>query len=509
MEENKLNIYNSNIIKWYPFEKEKNILQIGEKISIIDDQQKIKQVEKIDEIKDNSKYDYIIIYGYEKYFDLISQIVKFLSLEGKILIIGENATGINNWSKCETKEKNNSLKVEKNDEKSKTIEHIKKELKENNIKNINTYYVFPNYKETELIVNENFNINDSQIEKYNQAISEDEIKLFDEIKVLKYIVTNEKELIKFFANSYIIEASNSEVNKGFKYISFNNCRKQEYQLMTIIKDDVVEKLPVNSKAISHINGMANIINDLKKSDIEILDYVENGKLYSKLIKNEKTLDLILDENYKDFEKIKEILNKLRTLLLRNSQKYEICKNKVKIQEKEELLKKLNYLPKAYWDMIPKNCFYINEKFVFFDQEWEKEYLPVEFIIYRSVINSYDLVRKINVEKLLEELGILEFKNCFEKIDKKLRDEIIEKDIFDKMYCKKITSIDNLINDKKIAESCLKDANEDNKKKQEYIEQLEEDNRRKQEYIISLEEQNKNNREYIKKLENKRRLFWKR
>ena len=44
MEENKLNIYNSNIIKWYPFEKEKNILQIGEKISIIDDQQKIKQI---------------------------------------------------------------------------------------------------------------------------------------------------------------------------------------------------------------------------------------------------------------------------------------------------------------------------------------------------------------------------------------------------------------------------------------------------------------------------------
>ena len=37
MEENKLNIYNSNIIKWYPFEKEKNILQIGEKISIIDE----------------------------------------------------------------------------------------------------------------------------------------------------------------------------------------------------------------------------------------------------------------------------------------------------------------------------------------------------------------------------------------------------------------------------------------------------------------------------------------
>lgn len=509
MENDKLNMYSSNVIKWYPFEKEQKILQIGEKIKNLNEKNKIFHVEKIEAIPEKSEYKYIIIYGYEKYSYIISEILKFLSPDGKLLIIGENVTGINNWSKCDTQKENNALKVEKFDENAKTIKQVKKELEKNNINNIEVFYAFPNYHEAELIVNENFEINDNQIEKYNQAISEKEIKLFDEIKVLKNIGLKEKELMNFFANSYIIEASRENTSKEYRYISFNNCRKKEYQLMTIIKNNIVEKCPANSKAINHINNMSNIIKEMKKSNIEILDYVENGKLYSKLIKNKKTLDLVLDENYSDFGKIKEILNQLKQILIKDSKKYEECKNEVKINEKIEILKKLNYLPKAYWDMIPKNCFYIDGKFMFFDQEWEKAYLPVEFIIYRSVINSYDLVRKINVEELLNELGILEFKDCFEKIDKELREEIIDKETFEKMYCKKITSIDNLINDKKIAEKCLVDANKDNMMKQEYILQLEEDNRRKQEYIINLEKRNKSNQEYIKKLENKKRLFWKR
>lgn len=509
MENDKLDVFNNNIIKWYPFENEKTILQIGENSYIIEKQKNVQQVNDIKEIDENNKYDYIIIYGYEKCPNTIPQIVQYLNLNGKLLIIGENETGINNWSKCGTTNVNNALKLEEYNENIKTIKKVKKELEENSFNHIETFYAFPNYKETELILNENFEINGNQIEKYNQSISENEIKLFDEIKVLKNIISNGKDLMEFFANSYIIEASKETTINEFKYISFNNCRKQEYQLITIIKDNIVEKLPANSKAASHINNMSKIINELKEKNIEILDYVENDKLYSRLIKNEKTLDLILAENYMNFSEIEEIVNKMRQMLLQHSVKYEQCKEMVKIQESEGLLQKLNFLPKAYWDMIPKNCFYINEEFVFFDQEWEKEYLPVEFIIYRSVINSYDLVRRINVDELLQNLGILEYKDCFEKIDKSLREEIIDEAVFQRMYCKRITSIDNLINDRKIAEMCLEQEKEDNAKKQEYIEQLEEDNRKKQEYIINLEEENKRKQEYVKELEERRKTFWKR
>ena len=90
MENDKLDVFNNNIIKWYPFEDEKSILY------------------DIKEIEENQKYDYIIIYGYENYSNMIQKIAQYLDINGKLLIIGENETGINNWSKCDTIKANNS-----------------------------------------------------------------------------------------------------------------------------------------------------------------------------------------------------------------------------------------------------------------------------------------------------------------------------------------------------------------------------------------------------------------
>ena len=196
-------------------------------------------------------------------------------------------------------------------------------------------------------------------------------------------------------------------------------------------------------------------------------------------------NIIIDENLEQDIIESDVKDNIIEEDIQNEINNELIENNTiekEIQENEEILKQLNYLPKAYWDMIPKNCFYINDKFIFFDQEWEKDYLPVEFIIYRSVINSYDLVRRIDVEQLLQNMGLSQYKQCFEKLDQELRNEIIDKETFNKMYCKKITSIDNLINDKKIAQMCLEQEKEDNSRKQQYITELEEDNRKKQEYI---------------------------
>ena len=142
---------------------------------------------------------------------------------------------------------------------------------------------------------------------------------------------------------------------------------------------------------------------------------------------------------------------------------------------------------GYWDMISKNCFYIDGKFVFFDQEWEKQYLPIEFIIYRSIINSYDLVRKINVDELLEKLNILKYKEFFDEIDKELRKEILDEEIFDAMYKKEnLKAIDNLINENKSYLEEINNKDEYIKKLEQYYSDLKEDNNKKQEYINSLE-----------------------
>ena len=111
MEQEKLKVFNSNIIRWYPFEKERdnNILQIGINEEITKElQSKFKNVDIIElnknedlELKkeSNIKYDYILIYGYQNYDDIIKELIPLTNESTKILIIFENKFGINNWSK--------------------------------------------------------------------------------------------------------------------------------------------------------------------------------------------------------------------------------------------------------------------------------------------------------------------------------------------------------------------------------------------------------------------------
>ena len=490
MNQDKLEKFNSNIIKWYSFDNNKTILQIGINNYITKELKKkfisVSVINNPEEIEQRIKYDYILIYGYERYKNLIEIVKNVLNDTGKILIIGNNGLGINNWSKYDINRQNGVLNLEDNN-KIKTINCIENEIENNNLNINNIFYVFPNYRTAELIINKNLKIGKGQIDKYNPDISEEEIKVFDEKNVLKTVISSSPEMLDIFANSYFIEVSNEKSENDIKYVSFNNCRKEQYQLMTIIKDDVVEKLPANEEANKHIANMTNIIQNVKDENIEILDYEKDGKIYSKLIKNETTLDEVLYEKIDDINAIVNILNDLKNILLKNSLKYEQCNDKLTFRTDEDLMKNLNYMKNGYWDMIYKNCFYIDKKFIFFDQEWEKEYLPVEFIIYRSVINSYDLVRKINLDELLERLNILKYKKFFNEIDKKLRDEIIDEEIYDAMYKKEnLKAIDNLINENK---SYLEEMNNKDiyiKRLEQYYSDLKEDNRKKQEYINSLE-----------------------
>ena len=497
--------FNANIIKWYSFKNTNSIMQIGNNYNITNELNKIfKRVvtiensDLIDNIKE--KFNYILIYGYENCNEIIEKVIKFLNEDGKLLIVGNNETGLRNWSKYCLSDTKGIQRLENHQQQFKSIIQINKEIKKCNL-NSNIFYVFPNYTETDIIINEKFKIEIEHIEKYSPDIKEDEIKIFDEIKILKTIISQDSKLLDFFANSYFIEVSKEQIDTDIRYVSFNNCRKEQYQLITKIRDDVVEKIPANEKASKHVENMSKIIEKLQGNNIEILDYVKEGKLYSKLVKSEQTLDRILADNYQNIDIVIQILDNLKEMLLINSVNYYECKEKININEKEENLENLNFLEKCYWDMIPKNCFYIDGKLVFFDQEWEKDYLPVEFIIYRAIINSYDLVRMINVDDLLERLNILQYKEIFENIDNQLRQEIIDEDNYKIIYEKNnLKSIDNFINENKIFVNANEMLTNENNKKDEYIkkleiyiEQLKDDNGKKQEYIETLENSLKSNK----------------
>ena len=495
-----------NIIKWYKISKNQEVylLSCEDNFEKILKQEGIKIIkEDKNKYKDDSnckKFDYIIIYGFEKFLNLDLKVLieNNLKDEGKIIIIGLNDYAINNWSKYKKEDNNCGILKLENKTQNSQIRIIKSKLEECNVNNINTFYVFPNYENAELIMNEKLDIKDSYIEKYIPDLKEGEIKVFNEQKVIKLIIKNNKQMLEFFTNAYFIEASKKDIDNDIMYVSYNNVRKPKYRLITIIKEDVVEKLPENEEAVEHIN---NIKDNIKKfnSKIELLDYEENGKICSKLVKNEKTLDEIISEKYENINVVADMLNDFKKILMIDAVEYNdnIVKNLPnEIKKYKDLLVDLHYLENAFWDMIPKNCFYINNKYVFFDQEWKEKYLPVEFILYRSIVNSYELIRHININDLYEKMKIEKYIDLFKKLDYELREKIIDKNIYNNIYKnKEIKAIDNLINENMIYVNNFENQSNYIKKIEKALEDVRHDNNEKQKYIEYLE---KNQRKFFKR-----------
>ena len=506
--ENKLEIFNKNIIKWYPFKNCKKILQIGENQNIKNELCKIfesvNSISKIDELflNPNEIYDYIIIYGYENYEIEIDKLFNLLSDDGIILIIGNNSLGINNWSKYQNS-KDVSICVENINYDGLKLMKLLDEVQKKGYYS-NNFFAFPNYEHAEIIINEKYEKFIDVFEKYLQDFSNNDIVIFDEKKVLKNIIKSNFKLIEIFGNSYFIEASKSEIKNNIYFATFNNCRKEQYREITILSDNNVKKIPAEDNAIEHLQDMGNTIENAKKDGFNILDYKENGIIYSKLIKDQKTYDKILFENIDNQNKVIELLKLLQIELLKKSINFEEIQDENFIFKEyctnQEILRQFSYLKHGYWDMIAKNCFYIDGNFNFFDQEWEEKYIPVEFIIYRSIINSYELVLNTNIDAILEKLDLLKFKDLFNLIDLKLQEKIFDKDIYECMYNKNANRVNDLIekynnqkNDILLKENYIKklekildDFKIEENKKLEYIESLKQDNMKKQEYIEILE-----------------------
>lgn len=97
---------------------------------------------------------------------------------------------------------------------------------------------------------------------------------------------------------------------------------------------------------------------------------------------------------------------------------------------DSLLTDLHFVNNGLWDMTFKNCFYIENEFYFFDQEWNEPNLPIEFILYRSILYTISLRRYINIEILFEKYGLTKYKAIFEKLDDALQEKIRSEKIWE-------------------------------------------------------------------------------
>lgn len=438
-----------NILNWYEFKKDCTILELnanyGEltgflcenasKVVSIESSKKYAEIiEKRHSNKENleliignyenielqEKFDYIVIINIiENLGKAIEYSKKYLKEDGIILLAVNNKFGVRAWITM-----NENANIINNEKLAISREKLEEILKGMNYK---YYYPLPDYKLPNIIYTDNSMPTTTNI--YRDLTYKDENINFKEVDAYYQIISNNKEDFKKFANSFLLEISNKKIkDNNIKFIAFSNIRKDEYRIKTVVKNEVVEKTAVNEKSIKHIEKVKKNIQILEKLGIKTLDtykenkiisrYVEADTLENKLIKicKEQGIDEFIKqiEVYRNFLKEKlEITNEIEKNIF----------TKYKIECDANILSDLTFIKYGLWDLIFQNCFIIENEWFFYDQEWQEENVPVEYILYRTIIYFHESKKYITDEEIFKKLNILEFIPIFKQLDDKLQERI--------------------------------------------------------------------------------------
>ena len=127
---------------------------------------------------------------------------------------------------------------------------------------------------------------------------------------------------------------------------------------------------------------------------------------------------------------------------------------------------MTFIKDGLWDLTFQNTFYKDKKYFFYDQEWYEENIPVEYIMYRTIIYCKQLQDLLGLEEFYKIIGIKEENIIiFKKLDDILQAKT-RSDVSWKVHSTNITTEDiqktahELEQEiKKISNDCLKLLNE--------------------------------------------------
>lgn len=481
-----------NLLNWYTFKENSTFLKIGNDLEGVTEflktiASKVVVTENLEEI--DEKFDYIILSNP----NLIKDIKKYGKENGTILLATNNrfaisyfAGGAHNGKLYSTIENEQGELLSKKE--------IIDLLKQNNLENYKFYYPLPNYKMPNAIFSDEYlpDANNTKL-MYNIMYESGSLIVFDELKALKQLTKN--NLFDIFTNSYLIEIKieKSEEKEEAKFISFNNNRKEEYQLATIMYKDRVEKRLINVKAKEHIKNIELNTKNLEKLGFNTIDIIDENKVVSRFIDGntfDKTIaNELLKGNIEDAcELIKKWYNYIFERLIKNK-KSKLNKNII-ADEKE--IENLNFVKNGYIDLVFENTFCKDNDFIFFDQEWYMDDMPIEFLLYRAINNLYvyntEISKIINMETLIEKFSLTKYVNVFQKIESYIQNMVIDekRQKINKQSLNKLVDVKNI----SILMKQIEDFKENDIKQDQYIRALEEDNKNKQKYIEYLENINK-------------------
>jgi 2-polyprenyl-3-methyl-5-hydroxy-6-metoxy-1,4-benzoquinol methylase len=444
-----------NIINWYPFRENAELLEIGAGMGAItgvfcDKCKSVTAIEmsdrradiirerykacknltvlsqNINDWKTEKKFDYIVFIGVLEYAELFSNaqdpfnefLVKcadLLNENGTILFAIENRFGLKYW--CGASEDHLyspfiGIQGYPDKKSPKTFSKIalKAMLEKVGLENTRFYYPLPDYKFPQIIYSDEFLPEYEDLQDLLFTYHRSSLLTADEKTLYKDIMQN--GVFDFFADSFLVEASRLNLSDNhIVYVSARDKVKKEHRVTTTI-DSVgnVVKFPFVSFANPFLRSIYDNSEYLKKQGIDVVDtQFVNNTLRSKIFSGSRA-DMVF-KNYlinNDFNKLCALIDLFKEYLLKSSPVSTTGENMLFEKEADNNCDYGIVLKSGFLDMNFKNCFYTNGKLMFFDQETVKPNIPLKYILYHSVCMAYikaNVKTEIKLKSLLDYIGI--------------------------------------------------------------------------------------------------------
>lgn len=456
-----------NILNWYPFENNSNILEIGCGMGAITELlcKRVKSVTAVElskkrataaylrcrnydnleiivgnlnDIQFNKKYDYITLIGVLEYqnkytnstnpfVDFLKKIRTLLKPNGKLLIALENKYGIKYW--CGTPEDHSGIPFDginnykfSNIAKTFSKSELNKLIINSGFNYSYFYYPLPDYKMPQVIYSENYLPRNGSIDNWipynsfnsNSMVSDEELLYHD-------IVNN--NVFEFFANSFLVECSIYNEKMGeVDYAVSSPFRKAEFDCMTIHSGD---KGFYKMTTYSNQNFLSNIKanhTELSNRGLSVCNTkIVDNILYTQTIKGTPLTDILIDAYKTRYEQnVYKIYDKIYDEIKQSSEESYTLNNIFNSSEDlylEQLDNNDRLLMNGFIDMIHKNCFIdTSGTFPWIDQEWCFNNIPASFILYQNIVelhmanpwlNSY-----ICIENIIQHYNLSGKKHCY-------------------------------------------------------------------------------------------------
>ena len=379
-------------------------------------------------MSENKKYTYIILWecisfkDKENNFKIIDKAKSHVENDGSILLITQNLANMKFLSE---------VNYNNYDLDGMTRNDLKELMSESGINNYRFYYPFPSHKNSNAIFTDDLYPDLNSLHRYIDFKLDVEYRNFNDRLILRKLITCDKKYFKDFCNSYVVEIS-PNLNK-IKALYYNNTRKNEFKFLTKIYEDNVIKT-YRDESVDHFKNVCGNIDLLNKIGINTLDSYDDDKIVSKYVKDGTTIqDIIMQNIESNSDAVQDVINKYTEEILYKLQIIEASDDtafeKYEIDVDVDKKKKLHFVQHGLFDLIFQNIFVIDNEFYVYDQEWIEPKIPLEFILYRSILymSSFSAEEK---NSFYEKLNLKDYINEFSLLESKIPEQILDKEVFE-------------------------------------------------------------------------------